>query len=415
MNAESIALSIAFILVAIAAIRTLAEAMNLGALDADLPAEFSDVYDADDYAKSQRYTRTETRFGWLARGFDLAVLLLFWAVGGFGWLDGWTRGLDFGPIATGLVYLGLLVSADAVLELPFELYSTFVIEERFGFNKTDFKTFVLDRLKGAALGLLLGVPLLIAILAFFEWAGSWAWLYAWIGAGCFSLVVSFVAPAWILPLFNRFEPLEDGELRTRIFDYAEGVGFPLAHLYVMDGSKRSTKSNAFFTGFGKNRRIALFDTLIEKHSVDELVAVIAHEIGHYKEKHIFTGMLLSIAQMGLLFYLLSLVLESQILFAAFGVQEISVSVGLVIFGIIFAPASFVLSVAMQGLSRKHEFEADHYAVKTAGLGESLVSGLKKLSRDNLGNLTPHPLYVFLTYSHPPVRERILAIRAAAAG
>ena len=410
LQADGLAFLIVLFVIAVAGIQTWAEILNLGALRPEVPTSFADVYDAEAYEKSQRYTRANTRFGWGSRLFDLALLLGFWALGGFEWLDIWMRSLGFGPLVTGLFYIGVLSVAVTLLGLPFRWYDTFVLEERFGFNRTDKKTFILDVLKGSAVDVAFGLPVLAAILFFFGWAGSWGWVYAWAGIAAFSLVASFIYPTWILPLFNKFSSLEEGPLRTAIFAYAEKVGFSLENVFVMDGSKRSTRSNAYFTGFGKNRRIALFDTLIESHDADELVGVMAHEVGHYKERHILKNTLMSIAYFGGLCYLLSLALHSEALFQAFGVTTPSVYVGLVLFGVLFTPVSFVLSVLMNIVSRRYEFQADRYAVKTTGDGESLARALATLSRTNLSNLTPHALYVWLTYSHPPVLERIRAIR-----
>lgn len=387
-----------------------ADLLNLRSLEKELPSEFEEVYDRETYARSQEYTRTRTRFGILTSVFNLAVLLLFWFAGGFNWLDEVVRGWELGLIWTGLAWIGLLILLKTVLSLPFSIWSTFVIEERFGFNKTTPKTFVLDMLKGLGLSLVLGGPLLAGILAFFTFAGEFGWLYAWGAVSVFTLFIQFVAPTWIMPLFNRFEPLEDDGLREKIREYAEQVRFTLEGIYVMDGSKRSSKSNAFFTGFGKNKRIALFDTLIEKHDDEELVAVLAHEIGHYKKKHIIKNMAAGILQTGVMFFLLSVFLQSPGLYDAFYMDQSSVYAGLVFFGLLYAPADMLLSIVMQMISRKHEFEADAWA-STTYRGEPMIRALKKLSKDNLSNLTPHPFYVFLNYSHPPVLRRIRAIRA----
>ena len=384
--------------------------LNLKALTNRLPEEFEEVYDKDTYAKSQQYTRVRTKFGFITGGFDLAVLLGFWFSGGFNALDVLVRSWGFGELVTGLMFISLLMLAKSVLSLPFSIYSTFVIEERFGFNKTTPKTFVMDLLKGLLLGALIGLPLLAGILAFFMYAGTLAWLYAWGVVTAFTLIMQYVAPTWIMPLFNKFTPLEKGELRTAIEEYTGKVKFPLQGLFVIDGSKRSSKSNAFFTGFGKNKRVALYDTLIENHTVPELVAVLAHEIGHYKKKHIIKGMIISILHTGVLFFLLSVFLHAEGLFDAFYMEHISVYSGLIFFGMLYAPIEMILSVFMQMSSRKHEYEADAYAAETTGKPGDMISTLKKLSKDNLSNLTPHPFYVFLNYSHPPVLQRIKAIQ-----
>jgi len=387
-----------------------ADYLNISAMKPTVPDEFSDVYDDEAYRKSQEYTRETTRFGIITGIFDLVLLLVFWFVGGFNILDHLVRSWNLNPIVTGISYIGILVVARSILHLPFSLYSTFVIEEKYGFNKTTLGTFFMDMVKGTVLGAVIGIPLLGAILWFFYYTGSLAWLYGWLGVVAFTVTLQFVAPRWIMPLFNKFTPLEDGELKQAILDYAKSVNFKVENIYVMDGSKRSSKSNAFFTGFGKHKRIALFDTLIEKHSVDELVAVLAHEIGHYKKKHVLKGMIISIFHTGVLFLLLSIFLQFRGLFDAFYMDQVSLYTGLVFFGLLFSPIDLVLSIFMQMFSRKNEYEADAFAAKTISKSESMVTALKKLSRDNLSNLTPHPFYAFLNYSHPPVLERIRAIR-----
>lgn len=384
--------------------------LNLKALTKKLPEEFSEVYNEETYAKSQEYTKVTTRFGFLTGIFDLTILLAFWFSGGFNWLDQIVRSWEFGELVTGILFIGILMVAKSVISLPFNIYSTFIIEEQFGFNKTTPKTFALDLLKGLLLGAVIGIPLLAGILAFFMYTGDLAWLYAWVAVTTFTLIMQYVAPTWIMPLFNKFTPLEEGELRTAIEEYTEKVNFPLQGLFVIDGSKRSSKSNAFFTGFGKNKRVALYDTLIENHTIPELVAVLAHEIGHYKKKHIIKGMVISILQTGVLFFFLSFFLSEKALFDAFYMEKMSVYTGLIFFGMLYSPIEMILSIFMQMSSRKHEYEADEYAATTTGKPGDMISTLKKLSKDNLSNLTPHPFYVFLNYSHPPVLQRIKAIR-----
>lgn len=384
--------------------------LNLKSLTTSIPDEFQGVYNQETYAKSQEYTKVNTRFGFISGTFDLMLLLAFWFAGGFNWLDQWARSFEWGAIATGLIFIGTLMMVKMIISMPFSIYSTFVIEERFGFNKTTVKTFLSDIGKGLILSLVLGAPLLALIIAFFEFGGSWAWLYAWLGVTAFSLIMQYIAPTWIMPIFNKFETLKEGELRSAIETYAKCVDFPLQDVFVMDGSKRSSKSNAFFTGFGKNKRIALFDTLIENHTTEELVAVLAHEIGHYKRKHITKNMGISVLSTGVMFALLSIFLQVPALFDAFFMDQMSVYAGLLFFGLLYSPIETVLGIVMQMLSRKYEYEADEFAAKTIDRPEEMVNVLKKLSKDNLSNLTPHPFYVFLNYSHPPVLRRIRAIR-----
>jgi STE24 endopeptidase len=385
--------------------------LNLHSLEPTLPSEFQGAYDDEKYAKSQEYTRAKTRFSMLTSSFDLLVLLVFWLAGGFAWLDGWSRGLGFGDLLTGLCFIGALGLAAKVLGMPAALWGTFVIEERFGFNRMTQRTFWLDQLKSLALTVLLGGPLLAAILWLFGTLGDSAWLWCWATTTAFTLIAMFAAPTWIMPLFNKFTPLEEGELRGAILDYARSVSFPLEGIFVIDGSKRSSKANAFFTGFGKNKRIALYDTLIEGQSTEELVAVVAHEIGHYKRKHILKSLAIGIAHFGVLFLLMQQFLEYAPLFEAFGVTTPSVHAGLLFFGLLFTPIELVLSIMMGAFSRKNEFEADAFAAQTTSRPEDLVSALKKLSLENLANLTPHPFYVWLHYTHPTVLQRIAALRA----
>ncbi len=386
------------------------EILNLQALRDELPEEFAGVYDAQDYRKSQAYTRTQTRFGFVLSSFDLAVILVFWFSGGFNIVDSIVRSWSWSLIPTGLAYIGILIVGKSILSLPFSIYSTFVIEARFGFNKTTVGTFVADIVKAALLGVLLGAPLVSGILALFRYAGPAAWLYCWLATTIFILFVQFIAPTWLMPLFNKFVPLQEGELRQAILDYARYVDFPLKNLFVMDGSRRSAKTNAFFTGFGRNKRIALFDTLIEKHSVPGLVTIVAHEIGHYKKKHLLTGLVLSILHAGMLFYLLSIFIRQSGMFRAFYLEHSSIYAGLVIFGLLYAPIEMLLSILIQCHSRRNEYEADCYAADTTRDPDSMIQALKLLSLQNLSNLTPHPLNVFLNYSHPPVLRRIQALR-----
>jgi len=383
-----------------------ADRLNLKWLRPELPESFKVVYAPDQYRKSQEYLRVNTRFGWITGTFDVALLLIFWFARGFPLLDQWIRSWNFSPVLNGLIFIGILGLIKATVSLPFSVYATFVIEEHFGFNKTTWSTFMLDLLKGLVLALLLGTPLLAGVLFFFEYAGGYAWLFCWIVITLYMLAVQFIAPTWIMPLFNKFISLEDGELKSAILEYAKSIKFPVQNVYVMDGSRRSSKSNAFFTGFGKYKRIALFDTLIKQHSVKELLAVLAHEMGHYKKKHILWGMILGILQTGLMLYLLSLFISYQGLFDAFYMEHTSVYGGLIFFAMLYSPLDFFISMIMQVVSRKNETAADRFAVETTGDPRAMADALKKLSAHNLTNLTPHPFYVFLNYSHPPVLERI---------
>lgn len=387
-----------------------AKYLNLKALDAELPQEFADVYDGDTYRKSQEYTKTRTKFGFISSGFGLVSLLLFWFLGGFEFVNTIAESWSDSFILRGLYFFGILIVLQQLVSLPFSIYSTFVIEERFGFNKTTAKTFVIDMLKGIVLLGVLGGAVLALILYIFNELGEMSWLYAWGAVIAFTLIMQYIAPKWIMPLFNKFKPLEDGELKHKIMEFAEKVDFQLQDIFIMDGSKRSSKSNAFFTGFGKNKRIALFDTLVEKHTTGELVSVLAHEIGHYKRKHILQGMFISILHTGVLFYLLSLFLYQDGLYTAFYMDSTPIYAGFLFFSLLYSPLETLLSIGMNILSRKNEYEADEFAVVGRANREDMISALKKLSKDNLSNLTPHKWYVFMNYSHPPVIDRIRAIK-----
>ncbi len=385
------------------------EILNVRHLKTTLPQEFEGWYDSDKYRKSQEYLKETTRFGILTDSITTPIIIGFILMGGFNAVDQFARSFHLGSIFTGLVFAGLLLFASQILDLPFSLYQTFVLEEKYGFNKTTPKTFILDILKSWGLVALLGSILFSGILWFFEYAGALAWLYCWIVLTFFQLFLLFMAPVVIMPIFNKFVPLEEGELKTAIREYAEAQGFKMKGIFSMDGSKRSTKSNAFFTGFGRFRRIVLFDTLIEKHTVDELVSILAHEIGHYRKKHIFKSLLISILTTGLMFFILSLFINNKDLFAAFGMQETSIYASLFFFGFLYAPIEMVVGILGNILSRRHEYEADAYAAETTQKPQAMITALKKLSVDNLSNLTPHPWKVFLDYSHPPVLDRIRAM------
>ena len=387
----------------------LADVLNIRTLSQPLPGEFQGLFDSRAYAKSQEYTKARAVFGIWSATWNIALVFGFWFAGGFDWLDALVRGWGMGTILSGLAYIGILLFCRGILALPWSAYSTFVIEERFGFNKTTVGTYVADLLKGIGLAVALGGPLLFVVLWLFGHAGAWAWLYCWGAMVLFTLTVQFVAPAWIMPLFNKFTPLEEGELRNRIVSFAESVKFSLQNVFVIDGSKRSAKSNAFFTGFGKNKRIALFDTLIRQHTIDELVAVLAHEIGHYKKRHILQGIIIAILHSGIMLCLFSLLLDRKELYDAFFMSRQSLYAGLIYCGLLVSPFEFVLSLFLHALSRKNEFSADRFAAETTGHPAIMVDALKKLSLNNLSHLTPHRLYVILNYSHPPVLERIRAL------
>ncbi len=389
------------------------EWLNLSALKPEIPAEFEGVYDAEKYAKSQAYLRENTRVDMVTGVIKTSVLIAFILLGGFRWIFDVAVGVSDHLILQGLVFVGLLMLLSSVWGLPFQIYDTFVIEEKYGFNKTTPKTFVLDFIKGLLLGVVIGAPLFAALIYFFDTAGGNAWWICWVVVTVVQLFLMYVAPVVILPLFNKFEPLEDGELRSALESYADEQGFQLSGLFKIDGSKRSTRANAYFTGFGKNRRIALYDTLIDNHSQDELVAILAHEVGHAKCKHIHKQLLIGILSTGFLFGLLQHFIQQPGLYEAFGLPGESpppIYAGLIFFSFLYTPIAALLGILTSVLSRKFEYEADAFAVRTTRGANPLIQGLKKLSVDNLSNLTPHPWMVFLEYSHPPVLQRIQAMR-----
>ncbi len=386
--------------------------LNVRHVDTKLPEEFEGLYDEVKYKTSQEYLKVNTQFSIFSATVSMLITISFILAGGFNWVDRIARSFDFGSIATGLIFAGLIMLGSQLIQIPFSIYDTFVIEDRFGFNKTTPKTFILDILKSWLLTVIIGGLVLAGVLWFFESVGESAWLYCWLALSFFQIFLMFVAPVVIMPLFNKFVPLEDGSLKKAIEDYAGSQKFKLKGIFKMDGSKRSTKSNAYFTGFGKFRRIVLFDTLIEKHTEDELVSILAHEMGHYKKKHILISIAMSLLTTGVMFYVLSLFINNQGLFAAFKMNEMSIYASLFFFGFLYAPIDMMLSIYANIISRRHEYEADKYAVLTYKKPESMISALKKLSVENLSNLTPHPFKVFFSYSHPPVLARVRAIKKA---
>ncbi len=370
-----------------------------------LPTILSDIYDSEKYAQQQDYFRTNTKFGMLTSTFSFLVTLAMYAFGGFGWLDSALQPLIAHEILRSLAFFGIVFFANDLLTTPFSWYDTFVIEQRFGFNKVTPKIFILDKLKGYLLTIIIGGGLLYAIISIYQVSATYFWLIAWSVITVFSLFMSMFYSELIVPLFNKQTPLPEGELRTEIEKFAQKVDFKLKNIFVIDGSKRSTKANAYFTGFGPKKRIVLYDTLMDKMTTDEIVAVLAHEVGHYKHKHTLKNMFISLPTSLLLFYLLGLILKSDALAQALGGTTANFHLNVLAFGIIYSPVSLLLDLATNQLSRKYEYQADNYAAKY-GFGNQLISGLKKLSATSLSNLMPHPLYVFFHYSHPTLYQRI---------
>ena len=374
-----------------------------------IPSDFKKAYDQEKYILSQDYLKARTRFGLFSSTFSLILIMIVIHSDIFGLLDQFVRGQSDSYILQGLLFIGIIYFFQDIVSLPFSIYHTFVIEERFGFNKTTLNLFIIDKIKGYAIFIVLGSIVITPILYFFHVYGDIGWLIAWSILTAFMIAVQPLFVHVIAPMFNKFTPLEEGELRSAIEKYTAKVNFPLARIDIMDGSKRSAHSNAYFTGFGKSRRIAIFDTLVEKHSINEIVSVVAHEVGHYKLKHVLQGTILGIIETGIMLFAFNLIMNDISLFQVFGVSQLSVHAGIVFFSMLYAPVSMFTSIVTTAISRKNEYEADKYSYDTTNNREALVSMLIGLSANNLSHLTPHPLKVFLSYNHPPVIDRIKAV------
>jgi STE24 endopeptidase len=377
----------------------------------EIPLDILDIYDEKDYKKQQAYQKVNYRFSIVTASFSFILMLTMFLVSGFALVNSWAFSITSNSIWGALIFFGILLLASDILTTPFSVYDTFVIEEKFGFNKTTPKTFVLDKLKGYLLGAIVGGGLLALIIYIYQLTTSNFWAYAWLLISGFSIFMVLFYSNLIVPLFNKQSPLPDGELKSAIEAFATKVGFKLDNIYVIDGSKRSTKANAYFTGFGAKKRVVLYDTLINDMTTNELVAVLAHEIGHYKKHHVVWSLILGIIQTGVMLFLFSLFVGSPDLSAALGVGKPSFHIGLIAFGILYSPISLVTGLAMNIFSRKNEYEADAFAAQYFS-AEELASALKKLSVKNLSNLKPHPLYVFFHYSHPTLLQRLSALKTS---
>ncbi|MBN2722651.1 MAG: M48 family metallopeptidase [Deltaproteobacteria bacterium] len=371
-----------------------------------IPDAFKEHIDPETYRKGIKYQTERIHFGMFSTVFSSVIFLAFWFSGGFNFVDKTAISLSENYIFRGLLFFGILGVAQTVISIPVSAYSTFVIEKKYGFNKTTLDTWIRDRIKGTILSIVIGAPVLAFLIWFFTYLGNLAWIAAFAGISFLSILLQILAPILIMPLFNKFTPLEDGDLTEKIKELCIKAEFPYSGVYVVDGSKRSTKANAFFTGFGKTRRIALYDTLLETLTHDEIIGVLAHEIGHWQKKHLLRGIFSGLIQMAIMFYLMGIFLSKPGLFSAFRMENISVHAGMLLFTTLFTPLSTVSGILFNYFSRKHEYEADNAGKKLAGTGKHLAMGLIKLSVNNLSNLKPHPLNVFLHYSHPPVLERI---------
>ncbi|MEA1888098.1 MAG: M48 family metallopeptidase [Bacteroidota bacterium] len=370
-----------------------------------VPEKLRGIVDKEKYRTSQNYFRINNKFSNISSSFFLVIILAIIFLGGFAWIDKLARSITENRVLVCIIFFGIIGLTSDLLSLPFSWYDTFKIEEKFGFNRTSKTTFILDHIKSWLLAIVLGAPILALITWIYYAAGEMFWIYAWVLIILFSLFMNMFYSDLIVPIFNKQKPLEEGELRSEIEKMAAKAGFRLSNIYTIDGSRRSTKANAYFAGLGPKKRIVLFDTLINDLSVKEITAVLAHEIGHYKKKHSLTMLLYGILQTGIMLYIFSLLANNEKLTIAMGAEIPSFHISLLAFVLIYSPASRVISLFMNYLSRKHEYEADRYAKKIYD-GTYLVEAMKKLSLKNLSNLNPHPAYVFVHYSHPPLLKRI---------
>ena len=387
---------------------TILEYINDKNWKTDIPKNMNAFYAKEKYEKARKYSIEKGKISFISSTFSLILVLLLLWFEGYGFIDSFiSTKYDGLFIQSGLFFLALMILSD-LIKLPFEYYFTFIIEEKYGFNKTTIRTFLTDKIKKYILAILIGGGILAGTIYLFSYVNNSFWLWLWTGMSIFLILTNMFYAELIVPIFNKLKPLNNGSLKNKIEAYSKKVGYSLSKIYVIDGSKRSSKANAFFSGLGSRKTIALYDTLIEKHTEDELVAVLAHEVGHYKKKHILTSLILSILQLGLMCFLFELCLNEENISRALGSDKVVFHLGLVGFGILYSPIGTIVGIFMNILSRKNEFEADAYAKKTFE-GSSLELALKKLSVDNLTNLYPHPLYVFIHYSHPPLLKRLEAL------
>ncbi len=374
----------------------------------DIPENIKEYYDDEKYVKAKNYSKEKGKISLISSTLNLLITVCFLWFKGYGWLnDIIVSNYDIPFLQSGIFFFTLFLISD-IVSLPFSCYNTFIIEEKYGFNKTTPKTFVLDKIKGYLLALVIGGGLLAGVIYLLNILQNGFWIWLWLGLAILMLLINMFYADVIVPIFNKLTPLEEGSLRKKIEDYSKKVGYSLKNIYIIDGSKRSTKANAFFSGLGPRKTIALYDTLVEKHTEEELVAVLAHEVGHFKKKHVLSSMFLTIVQLGLMCYLLEICLNQTVISQALGGDKMFFHLGLLAFGILYTPIGTIIGVFMNVLSRKNEFEADHYAKSTYD-GNALQLALKKLSVDSLSNLYPHPFYVFMHYSHPPLLQRLAAL------
>jgi STE24 endopeptidase len=386
--------------------------LNLKTWSRPLPTEVKDLYNSEKYREAKDYAIANFKTGMVSATLSLAITLVFLWLKGFAWVDGIARGITASPVLQALIFFGIIGAASSIISLPFDIYDTFVIEEKFGFNKTTPAIFISDKLKGIALAIVVGGGILALLTWLYGLLGNTFWLAAWAVVSVITILIAMFYTSVLLPIFNKLTPLAEGELRSSIEKYAAKVNFPLTNIFVMDGSKRSSKGNAFFSGLGHKKNIVLYDNLINDMTIDEITAVLAHEVGHYKKKHVFQGMLISITQIGVMFFIFGLLAGSPLMANVLGASQPSFHLSLVTFALIYAPVSLIIGLLMNLFSRKNEYEADAYAKETYG-AIPLITALKKLSVNHLSNLQPHPAFVFINYSHPTLLQRMDAMKKAA--
>ncbi len=381
------------------------EYLNAGMRSEFLPEKLKGICDKEEYRKTQLYEKDNLKLSFWSSSFNLVIIIIMIVAGGFAVLDSFARSFSSNHVIIALIFFGIIGFASEIINLPFGWYDTFIIEKKYGFNTMSVRIFITDHLKSWFIALLIGIPVLGLITWIYYKTGKGFWLYAWGLISVFSIFINFFYSEWIVPLFNKQTPLIDSPLRTKIEAFAEKTGFRLKNIYVIDGSKRSTKANAYFSGFGSKKRIVLYDTLIKEMSDEEIVAVLAHEIGHYKKKHVLKSLIASVLLTGLMLFLFSLVVDSPLLSDAIGAETPSFHLGLIVFGILYSPMSLLIGLVSNYISRKNEFEADKF-VRDNYEPLMLAASLKKLAVKNLSNMIPHPAYVFFHYSHPPLLSRL---------
>ncbi len=397
------------IIVIVFLIDSLLDILNARHYNDKIPEELSDVYPQKEYEDSIAYKRANYKFKLVSSAISLVMMLLFFFLDGFAWVDRLARSFSDNPVVVGLIFFGIIMIGSDILSTPTVYYKIFVIEEKFGFNKTTRKTFIIDKFKGIIMMIIVGGSLLALIMWFYELTGKSFWIYAWALVSIFTVAMNMFYAKLIVPIFNKQTPLEPGDLRNTIEAYSKKVGFQLKDIFVIDGSKRSTKANAYFSGFGSEKRITLYDTLIKDLDKEEIVAVLAHEVGHYKKRHVIINLLLSVALTGITLWFLSLFIANPLLSEALKVDTPSFHIGLITFGVLYSPISEITGLIMNVVSRAFEYQADDYAKETYD-SEALINSLKKLSKNNFSNLTPHPAMVFIHYSHPTLLQRIRNLR-----